>query len=75
MVGLVLAVILGGLVVIYRWFMEPYDFFEKQGIKGPKPSFLFGNWWKLWQRVSKPKVCNYTECPKSNTINVFNTGF
>ncbi|XP_049862286.1 cytochrome P450 3A41-like [Schistocerca gregaria] len=39
------------LAAVYRYLTSTFDYFEKRGIVGPKPQPLFGNYYKLWNKV------------------------
>jgi hypothetical protein len=39
------------LALLYRWFVEHFDYFQQQGIPGPRPVPLFGTWWGFWKQV------------------------
>ncbi|RZF41960.1 hypothetical protein LSTR_LSTR012337 [Laodelphax striatellus] len=38
------------LAYVYRYITSKFNFFQKQGIEGPKPSFPFGTWKGAWKR-------------------------
>ncbi|XP_066995684.2 cytochrome P450 3A16 [Anabrus simplex] len=49
-IGICVAAVALLLAVAYRFFTSSFDYFEKQGIPGPRPTLVFGNWWRLWQK-------------------------
>ncbi|GLH03988.1 Cytochrome P450 [Gryllus bimaculatus] len=41
----------GDMATQAGFFMQPYEFFQKRGVAGPKGSVLFGSWWGRWNKV------------------------
>nr|AQM57048.1 cytochrome P450 CYP408A3 [Sogatella furcifera] len=38
------------LAYVYRYITSKFNFFQKQGVEGPKPSFPFGTWGGAWRK-------------------------